>query len=83
MRLSRLAFHVITSGGGASKSQPLRIPGQGLYLGERKLAVPTCRDEVADVLGDLAVGRGERVVTVRDVYAVGRRRHLVVAEDRR
>ena len=67
-RVSRV--RVPSPGGGASKNQPLRIPGQPFYLGERKLAVPTCRDEVADVLGDLAVGGGERVVTVGDVYAV-------------
>ena len=61
-----MAFRVTTSGGGASKSQPLPIPGQPFYLGERQLAVPTCRDEVVEVL---AVGGGERVLTVREVYA--------------
>jgi len=69
MRLSRLAFHVITSGGGASKSRPLRIPGHGFYVGERKLSVRTCRDEVAEVLEGFAAGRGGRVFTVGEVYA--------------
>jgi hypothetical protein len=64
-----LAFRLITSGGGASRSQPLRIPGQGFYLGERKLAVPTCRDEVAEVLEGFTAGRGGRVFTVGEVYA--------------
>jgi hypothetical protein len=69
MRLSRLAFHVITSGGGAPKSQPLPIPGQPFSLGERKLALPTCRDEVVAVVEVLAASGGERVLTVGDVYA--------------
>ena len=55
---------VRSRGGGASKSQPLPIPGQPFYLGERKLAAPTCRDEVAEVVEALAVGGGDRVLTV-------------------
>jgi hypothetical protein len=64
-----LAFRVVTSGGGASKSQPLRLAGSPIYLGERKLAAPTCRDEVAGVVEALAVGGGGRVLTVELVYA--------------
>ncbi len=56
-------------GGGASKSQPLRIPGQGFYLGERKIAIPTCRDEVAQVVEEFVLGGGGRVFTVGAVYA--------------
>jgi hypothetical protein len=63
-----LAFRVITSGGGASKSQPLPIPGQPLYLGERQLALPTCRDEVVAAIEALAVGGGELVFTVEMVF---------------
>ena len=57
------------SGGGASKSQPLPIRGQPIHLGERKLALPTCRDEVAEAVEALAAGGGERVLTVGKVYA--------------
>ena len=64
-----MAFRFITSGGGASKSQPLRIPGQPIYLGERKLALPTCRDEVVEAVEALVVDGGERVFTVGEVYA--------------
>lgn len=39
------------------------------YLGERKLAVPTCRDEAAEVVEALAVGGGGRLLTVELVYA--------------
>jgi hypothetical protein len=60
---------VTSSGGGASKNQPLRIPGQGFYLGDRKLAVPTCRDEVAEVLEGFAADGGEWVLAVGEVYA--------------
>jgi hypothetical protein len=68
MRPERLALGVITSGGGASKSQPLPIPGQPFCLGERKLAVPTCRDEVARAVEALAVGGAQGVLTVEMVY---------------
>jgi hypothetical protein len=64
-----LAFRIITSGGGASKSQPLPIPGQGFYLGERKLAVPSCRDEVVAAVEALGVGGGMPVFTVGGVHA--------------
>jgi hypothetical protein len=64
-----LAFRVITSGGGASKSQPLPIPGQPLHLGERKLADPTCRDEVVAAVEALAAGGGDPVFTVARVHA--------------
>ena len=37
-------------------------------MGERKLAVPTCRDEVAEAVETLAVGGGGRVLTVELVY---------------
>lgn len=47
---------------------PLRIPGQGFYLGERKLAVPTCRDEVAEIVEELGSGGGEHGFTVDDVH---------------
>ena len=63
-----MAFRFTTSGGGASKSQPLTIPGQPIYLGERKLAVLTCRDEVVEAVEALGVG-GEPVFTVNMVYA--------------
>jgi hypothetical protein len=63
-----LAFRVATSGGGASKSQPLAIPGQPFYLGERKLAIPTCRDEVAAAVEGLVVGGGEPMFTVERVH---------------
>lgn len=70
MRPSWLAFRFITSGGGASKSQPRpRFAGQPIYLGERQLALPTCRDEVAKAVEALAGGGGERSFTVEDVHA--------------
>ena len=53
-----LAFRVITSGGGASKSQPLPIPGQPFHLGERRLAIPTCRDGVVAAVETWVVGGG-------------------------
>ena len=61
---------VTSSGGGASKSQPRwTVAGRPIYLGERKLALPTCRDEVAEAVEALAAGGGERVLTVGKVYA--------------
>jgi hypothetical protein len=42
-------------GGGASKSQPLPLAGQAIYLGERELALPTCRDEVVEAVEALVV----------------------------
>jgi hypothetical protein len=57
-------------GGGASKSQPLLIPGQSFYLGERKLAVPICRDEVAETVEAVVAGWGAPVFTVNMVYAM-------------
>jgi hypothetical protein len=45
------------------------FPGQGFYLGERKLVFPTCRDEVAAAVEALAAGGGEVVFTVANVYA--------------
>lgn len=60
-----------TPTGGASKSQPRpRIVGRPIYLGERKAARSTCRDEVVDAVEVLAVGRGERSFAVEEVYAV-------------
>lgn len=38
----------VSSPGGASPSQPLPIPGQPFYLGERQPTVPACRDEVVE-----------------------------------
>jgi len=64
-----LVFRVITSGGGASKSQRPSIPGQPIYLGERKLTVPTCRDEVVGVVEELAAAGGAPVFTVEVVHA--------------
>jgi hypothetical protein len=59
-----------TLGGGASKSKPrLTIAGRSIYLGERKLAVPTCRDEVAGAVEALVAGGGEQGFTVEGVYA--------------
>jgi len=70
-RSSWLAFRVITSGGGASKSQ-LRwtVAGRPIYLGERKPAIPTCRDEVTYALQVVAAGRGGRSFTVDEVCAL-------------
>jgi hypothetical protein len=68
-RFGRLVFRVITSGGGASKSQPLPIPGQGVYLGERKLSAPTCRDDVVAAVEALTAGGGESAFTVETVHA--------------
>lgn len=63
-------LRVITSGGGASKSQPRpTIAGQPIYLGERKPAALTCRDEVAAAVEALVAGGGEAVFTVANVYA--------------
>jgi hypothetical protein len=56
-------------GGGASKSQPLLIPGQPFYVGERQLAVPTCRDEVVAAVEKPADGGGERDFSVEMVHA--------------
>jgi len=69
-RSSWLAFRVITSGGGASKSQ-LRwtVAGRPIYLGERKPAIPTCRDEVTYALQVVAAGGGGRSFTVDEVCA--------------
>ena len=64
-----MAFRVVTSGGGASKSQPLPIPGQPFYLGERKLAVLTCRDEVVAAVEAVVAGGGEPVFSVERGYA--------------
>jgi hypothetical protein len=65
-----LAFRVVTSGGGASKSQPRpRIAGQPIYLGERRPAAATCRDEVVEAVGWLLAHRGGRPFTVAEVYA--------------
>ena len=64
-----MAFRVTTSGGGASKSQPLPIPGQPFYVGERQLAVPTCRDEVVAAVEKMADGGGEPVFSVEMVHA--------------
>ena len=64
-----MAFRVITSGGGASKSQPRpRIAGRPIYLGERKFAHSTCRDEVVRAFGVLDAAGGERAFTVGEVY---------------
>jgi hypothetical protein len=70
-RSSWLAFRVITSGGGASKSQ-LRwtVAGRPIYLGERKPAIPTCRDEVTYALQVVAAGGGGRSFTVDEVCAL-------------
>ena len=69
-RPERLAFRVITSGGAASKSQSRpTIAGRPIYVGERKLALSTCRDEVVEAVGTLAVGGGERSFSVEEVYA--------------
>jgi hypothetical protein len=57
-----------TLGGGASKSQPIRVPGQPFYLGERKLAVPTCRDGVVAATEALVVSGEEPVFTVEMVH---------------
>ena len=58
------------SGGGASKSQPRRtVAGRPIYLGGRKPAVLTCRDEVvADVEALVADGE-EQGFTVEVVHA--------------
>ena len=55
-------------GGGASKSQPLPLAAQPIYLGERKFAVPGCRDDVVAAVEVLAVGGGEPVFTVERVH---------------
>ena len=60
---------VTSRGGGASKSQPLRIPGEPFYLGERKPAVLTCRDEVAAAVEALAASGGEPGFSVEMVHA--------------
>lgn len=44
--------------------------GQAIYLGERRLAVATCRDEVVEAAEVLSPGGGEQVFTVGEVYAV-------------
>ena len=57
-------------GGGASKSQPRpTIAGQPIYLGERKPAIPTCRDEVVAAIEALVAGGGAPVFTVENVHA--------------
>ncbi len=57
-------------GGGASKSQPRPTSaGRPIYLGERKLVVATCRDEVVAAVEALAVGGGAPVFTVGTVHA--------------
>jgi hypothetical protein len=59
-----------SGGGGASKSQPRpTIAGRPIYLGERKPAIPTCRDEVVAVVEALVAGGGAPVFTVVNVYA--------------
>ena len=56
-------------GGGASKSQPRpTIAGQPIYLGERKPAIPTCRDEVVAAIEALVAGGGAPVFTVENVH---------------
>ena len=59
---------VTSRGGGASKSQPLPLAAQPIYLGERKFAVPGCRDDVVAAVEVLAVGGGEPVFTVERVH---------------
>ena len=57
-------------GGGASKSQPrATVAGRPIYLGERKPAIPTCRDEVTDALQVVAAGGRGRSFTVEEVCA--------------
>ena len=58
----------MSGGGGASKSQPLPLAAQPIYLGERKLAVPTCRYEVVAAIEALVVGGGEPVLNVERVH---------------
>jgi hypothetical protein len=52
------------------------IPGQGFYLGERKLATSTCRDEVADALDGLVAGGAGPIFTVDLMHSA-----MVVAWD--
>lgn len=67
----RRASHRDDGGGGASKNQPRpTIAGQPIYVGERKLAFATCRDEVVEAVGVLAAGGGDRSFTVEEVYTV-------------
>jgi len=57
-------------GGGASKSQPRpTIAGRPIYLGGRKPAIPTCRDEVVAAVEALVAGGGAPVFTVEVVHA--------------
>lgn len=67
-----LAFRVITSGGGASKSQPRpTIAGPPIYLGERKPTVPTCRDEIVAALHALSANGASdetETISVADVH---------------
>jgi hypothetical protein len=70
MRGGWLVFRFITSGGGASKSQPRpMLSGPSIYLGERKLTFATCRDEVAQAVEALVASGGARVFTVEEVSA--------------
>lgn len=63
-------LRVITSGGGASKSQPRpTVAGQPIYLGERKPAVPACRDEVVAAVEALVAGGVEATFGVAMVHA--------------
>lgn len=63
-------FRLSIRGGGASKSQPrATVAGRPIYLGERKPAVPTCRDEVVAAVEALVAGGGAPVFTVENVHA--------------
>jgi len=58
------------SSGGASKSQPRpTIAGRPVYLGGRKPAVPTCRDEVVAAVEARFAGGGAPVFTVENAHA--------------
>jgi hypothetical protein len=60
----------ISGGGGASKSQPRpTIAGRPIYLGGRKPAVFTCRDEVVAAVEALVAGGEEHGFTVEVVHA--------------
>ena len=52
------------------KSQPrATVAGRPIYLGERKPATPTCRDEVVAAVEALVAGGGAPVFTVENVNA--------------
>ena len=64
------ATRLTEPGGGASKSQPRpTIAGRPIYMGGRKPAVLTCRDEVVAAVEALAAGGQEQGFNVEVVHA--------------